>query len=208
MNDPRIKTATGPTILLASGNYFDLLDPANSRFTVADIAGGLGKTCRFAGQCARFYSVAEHTWHASFLVPGNLQFAALMHDASEAFLGEVTRPLKSLLPEYKAIEKRVEGVIDERFALGGLCEHPLIKQADLQMLAAEQAAMMPRHDDSWPILDGVEPPSIPFAYWDAAEATRQWLKRAGYLLGMSAIDDVESADDVAAVQAELARRAS
>lgn len=182
MSDPRIKTATGPTILLHSGSYFDFLDPAGSRFTLSDIAQGLGNTCRFAGQCARFYSVAEHCWHASHIVPGNLRFAALMHDASEAFLGDVTRPLKSLLPAYKEIEATVETVIDERFALGGLANHPIVKIADMQMLAAEQTAMMPVHDDPWPCLEGVVPIDVQFEYWSPAEAAERWLSRAEALL--------------------------
>lgn len=185
MTDARIKTATGPTILLASGHYFDLLDPANSRFTLNDIAQGLGKTCRFAGQCGWFYSVAEHCWHASYLVPGHLAFPALMHDAAEAMIGDVTRPLKSLLPAYKEIEARIEGVIADRFALADLCDHPLVKRADICMLAAEQRDMMPAHDDEWAVTAGVDVPVIGWKYWDAPAATLNWLKRAEELLGRS-----------------------
>jgi hypothetical protein len=178
LSDPRIKTATGPTILLHSGHYFDLLDPAASRFTVGDIAHGLGNVCRFAGQSRRFYSVAEHCWHASFLVPHLLAFPVLMHDAAEAFVGDVTRPLKSLLPEYKAIEKRIDAVIAERFKIK--LSQPAVEEitrADIAMLAAEQAAMMASHDDSWSILDGVTPPAIHFRYWSPEEAAWRWLER-------------------------------
>lgn len=189
--DSRMKTATGPTILLHSSFYFDLLDPAGSRFTLGDIAHGLGNTCRFAGQCARFYSVAEHSWHASYLVPGHLQFAALMHDAAEAFIGDVTRPLKSLLPAYKEIEARSEAVIDERFATGGLCSHPLVKHADLRMLAAEQAKMMPVHEDHWGCIADVEVPEITFKWWRPDEASRFWMARAEQLLGVLNASDLE-----------------
>jgi hypothetical protein len=156
MMDARIKTATGPTILLASGHYFDLLDPAGSRFTIGDIAAGLSKTCRFGGQCSRFYSVAEHSIHASTIVPDQFRLAALMHDAAEAFIGDVTRPLKSLLPEYRAIEHRIERVIFDRFGLGDLPYAPEVKEADIRMLAVEQQALMPAHADAWAILSGVE----------------------------------------------------
>lgn len=183
MSDPRIKTATGPTILLASGHYFDLLDPAGSRFTLADLARGLGNTCRFAGQCSAFYSVAEHSWHASFLVPANLAFAALMHDAQEALVGDVTRPLKSLLPDYKVIENRIAGVIADRFALADLCDDRLVKHADVQMLAAEQAELMPAHDDQWAVLSGIEVPTIPWKLWSPNDAAKHWLSRAEQLIG-------------------------
>ncbi|MGN5374616.1 hypothetical protein [Sphingomonas hankookensis] len=192
MTDPRVKTAQGPTILLGSGHYFDLLDPDNSRFTLADIARGLGNACRFAGQCDRFYSVAEHTWLASFLVPPPLAFAALMHDAPEAFIGDVTRPLKSLLPTYKEIEQMIAAVIADRFLLGGQCEHALVKRADLQLLAAEQQAMMPAHDDTWHCLAGIDVPAIEFKHWSPADAAKNWLLRAETLIGRFPGADVES----------------
>jgi 5'-deoxynucleotidase YfbR-like HD superfamily hydrolase len=147
MTDARIKTAKGPTILLQSGTYFDLLDPFTSDFTIQDIAHGLSLTCRFAGQCREFYSVAEHSWHASQLVADEFKLAALMHDAAEAFLGDVTRPLKSLLPEYQRIERNVEAAVADRFGINGM-DSDAVKRADLAMLAAEQEAMMPPHADA------------------------------------------------------------
>ncbi|NJR80428.1 YfbR-like 5'-deoxynucleotidase [Sphingomonas corticis] len=193
MSDPRIKTATGPTILLASGNYFDLLDPAASRFTVGDIAQGLAFTCRFAGQCREFYSVAEHSIHTSQIVPERFALAALMHDAAEAFIGDVTRPLKSLLPDYKAIEKEIERVIFERFGLGDLPYSDEVKTADLRMLAAEQAALMPHHDDSWACIAGIEPAEIkglglPASPW---KAETSWLQTFERLTGTYPIADLE-----------------
>lgn len=176
--DPRIKTAKGPTILLRSGSYFDLLDPHGSDFTIEDIAHGLSMTCRFAGQCRQFYSVAEHSWHASFLVAEEFKLAALMHDAAEAFIGDVTRPLKSLLPEYKAIERNIEAAIAERFGLddAGADE---IKRADLLMLHAEQAVMMPHHDDRWTTSPADEVPGtiVNFRCWSPDDAKRAFLDR-------------------------------
>lgn len=191
MSDSRIKTATGPTILLGSGHYFDFLEPAGSRFTLLDIARGLGNACRFAGQCDRFYSVAEHSWHASWLVPQPLAFAALMHDATEAFIGDMTRPLKSLLPVYKQIEQDIAEVIAHRFLLGDQCEHPLVKRADLQLLAAEQQEMMPPHDDAWSCLEGITVPAIEWKHWSPVDASKNWLLRAEMLIGRFPGHDVE-----------------
>lgn len=171
-----VKTAVGPTILLASGSYFDLLDPVGSAFTIDDIAHGLSMTCRFAGQCREFYSVAEHSWHASWLVPPALARAALMHDAAEAFIGDVTRPLKSLLPAYKTIERAIEQAIVDRFAIDGW-DAPEIKQADLQMLHDEQQAMMPAHDDGWSTSAGITTWTTHFDHWLPVEAKRRWLQR-------------------------------
>lgn len=192
MSDPRIKTATGPTILLASGHYFDLLDPTNSRFTLGDIARGLGNTCRFAGQCNRFYSVAEHSWHASYLIGDPaLKFAALMHDAQEAFIGDVTRPLKSLLPAYKEIERRIEAVLADRYGFAWGADDPAIKEVDLRLLAAEQRELMPAHDDTWACLAGVDVPEVNWRFWSPVEAAQHWLHRAETLLGIFPAHDLE-----------------
>jgi hypothetical protein len=174
--DSRIKTAIGPTIMLQSGAYFDLLDPAGSVFTIEDIAHGLSMTCRFAGQCREFYSVAEHSWHTSFLVPKELAMEALMHDAAEAFIGDVTRPLKSLLPEYKAIERSIEAEVAAQFSLSDI-DHPAIKRADLLMLHAEQAVMMPDHSDKWATDPGEPPLAINFRNWSPQRAKEAFLDR-------------------------------
>lgn len=103
--DLAIVREKGPTLMLASGNRFDLLDPEASEFDIFDIAHGLANVCRYAGQCRSFYSVAEHSILVSEIVP-SFAFEALMHDAAEAFIGDITRPLKALLPEYRESNKR------------------------------------------------------------------------------------------------------
>lgn len=176
MTDARIKTAVGSTILLHSGAYFDLLDPANSPFTIEDIAHGLSNTCRFAGQCASFYSVAEHCVLASHVVAPEFALQALMHDAAEAFIGDVTRPLKSLLPEYKAIERSIETAIMQRFGIADW-NVPEVKEIDLAMLATEQLAMMPKHGLDWTVLAGVTAAPVEIAFWRPHTASEAFLER-------------------------------
>ncbi len=142
-----IKMKSGPSIMLASGKWFDLLDPWNSEFTIHDIAQGLSNICRYSGQCSGFYSVAEHSIHVSDTVE-SFKLEALLHDAAEAFLGDITRPLKLLLPKYKEIEASVEAAIFERFGLDPAAK-VVVKQADLQVLAAEQGQVMPEGTDYW-----------------------------------------------------------
>lgn len=182
MSDVRIKTALGPTILLQSGAYFDLLDPANSAFTIEDIAHGLSNTCRFAGQCASFYSVAEHCVLASHVVAPEFALQTLMHDAAEAFIGDVTRPLKSILPEYKVIERSVEAAIMQRFGIADW-NVPEVKEVDLAMLATEQLAMMPKHGLDWTVLSGVTAASIEIAFWRPYTARAAFLERYAELSG-------------------------
>jgi len=141
-----VRRIIGPTILLRSGNYFDFEAPWDSQFTIDDIAHGLSLTCRFGGQCSRFYSVAQHSVHVSQLVPAADAFAALMHDAPEAFIHDITKPLKGMLPEYKKIEDRVEAAIFTRFGVT-LPLPASVKEADLVMLSSEQSQLMNYHDD-------------------------------------------------------------
>lgn len=187
--------------MLASGALFDLLDPEGSDFTLYDIAHGLGRVCRFAGQTNRFYTVAEHCVHVSRLVgveDATLARAALLHDGAEAFIGDVTRPLKALLPDYKAVEARVELAIANRFLDGriDLFAHPLIKTFDTAMCLIEARNLMPSAPGYWSALrvpaDAWEKATEVKLHYDKPEyATALWLRhwnRLGH-----AIEDTRAA---------------
>lgn len=145
-----------PDILTNSGSYFNFLTPESSDINIEDIATGLSNTCRFAGQCNQFYSVAEHSVLVSLFVPKEYAMQGLLHDAAEAYIGDVTSPLKRLLPEYKLIEKRVHQAIFKRFNLG-LDMPQEVKHVDLIMLATEQKCLMPPHDDEWVTIKNITP---------------------------------------------------
>jgi 5'-deoxynucleotidase YfbR-like HD superfamily hydrolase len=169
-----------PSILITSGNYFDFLDLKNNKYNIYDIANALSKLCRFNGHVDRFYSVAQHSVFVSAMVPKHLALAALFHDASEAFLGDMTRPLKELFPEYKALEKQVQTHIYKKFS----CRHtqdPLIHLADLKALATEKRDLQSWDDEIWPVLKDIEPHNeeiIPLAPDDACNL---FLERYTYL---------------------------
>jgi uncharacterized protein len=167
-----IHMAVGPTIMLRSGALFDFLDPWSSNFTIEDIAHGLSNICRYAGQCRKFYSVAEHSIHVSYVAQG-FEYPALMHDATEAFLGDITRPLKQLVPEFKRIETGVERAIFSRFGI----EWPIppdVKYADLKVLAAEQAQIMPLGTDRWVRTSNVVPADILVEHWSQEVAKQNF----------------------------------
>ncbi len=71
--------------------------------------------CRFGGHCREFYSVAQHSVRVAMAVPIEVRLQALLHDASEAYLGDVVRPLKRLMPNYRGLEAKVLSVIMARF---------------------------------------------------------------------------------------------
>jgi 5'-deoxynucleotidase YfbR-like HD superfamily hydrolase len=90
------------------------------------------------------------------LVDREHALAALLHDAAEAYIGDVASPLKHQLPDYKVIEDRVEAAVFKHFNLAKPF-HPSVKRADLIMLATEQRDLMPEHGDRWACLQGIEP---------------------------------------------------
>jgi uncharacterized protein len=170
-----VKVGIGPTIMLQSGAWFDFCAPQASDFTIEDIAHGLAHICRYAGQCRSFYSVAEHSLLVSETADG-FEFEALMHDAAEAFLGDVTRPLKQMLPEFKRIEKDVEKAIFDRFGIA----HPLpaeVKKADLRVLAAEQKQIMPEGTDGWIRGRRVDPAPVTVRNLAPVDAKKAFLER-------------------------------
>lgn len=144
-----------PAILLASGGYFYFEEPEESHFTIEDIAQALSNTCRFNGHCRQFYSVAQHCVLVSSHLPAALRWQGLMHDAAEAFIGDVTRPLKRLLPDYVAIEGRIQSAVFKKLGLPSELDLH-VKIMDLRALLTEQRDVM-KNWDEWPCLSGLTP---------------------------------------------------
>lgn len=170
-----VRRIIGPTILLLSGSYFDFEAPETSQFTIEDVAHGLSMICRFAGQCGRFYSVAQHSVHVSEIVPPEDAYQGLMHDAPEAFVGDMAKPLKVMLPEYSVIEKRVEAAVFQRFNVASPLP-PTIKEADVVMLVTEQHQLMKNRDD-WEYCRGRTPLDLHLLSWSPGQAKSRFLKR-------------------------------
>lgn len=169
----------GATITLFGGGYFDFIEPERSDIRIMDIARGLSNTCRFGGQASAgdgFYSVAQHSVLVSMLVEPEHAFAALMHDAAEAYVGDMVGPLKQLCPDFKVIEKRVEAAIFARFGIS-LPLHPAIKHADLRALRTEQRDLTSGAGDSWNGLDDFQPADEPIRAAAPEEACHLFLRR-------------------------------
>lgn len=101
---------------------------------INDIAHSLSLQCRFNGHCRRFYSVAEHSILVSDLISDEYgiecKFAALLHDAAEAYIGDIIRPVKQQL-RVGSIEKRIEELVYKKFGVSVESEMmEAIKMAD------------------------------------------------------------------------------
>jgi hypothetical protein len=111
----------GTWMQTVSGKAFWPIDPRPEELDIGDIAHALSMMCRYGGHCSRFYSVAEHSvLMASYALPNygdEIAKIALMHDATEAYLTDVIRPIKAHLSNYKEIEERLWLCIAERFGL-------------------------------------------------------------------------------------------
>ena len=116
-----------PYLLTGSGGI-DLAKPDPDQITVADIALSLGREGRYAGHTEEHFSVAQHSMLVAMLVPSSLRLDALLHDATEAYLKDLPRPVKVLCHDYQKLEERLASAIGERFGIGGMCAE--VKQAD------------------------------------------------------------------------------
>lgn len=173
-------------ILTASGRYLDLLDPDGYVYGIEEIAQALSQICRFGGHTRRHYSVAQHCVHVSCHVPAEDALAGLLHDAAEAYVGDVTQPLKMLLPEYRAIEQRIERAILRQFGIEAIPES--VHRADLILLATERRDLMPATADTWPCLDGVEPLDVSLPRIRASDVADWFLERFEALRSRAALE--------------------
>lgn len=148
-------TDRGPYTGTFTRGRFYPLDPRADEVKIEDIAAGLSKQCRFNGHIDRFYSVAEHSVIASTLTTDiHMARWLLMHDASEAYIGDMVRPLKAVIPQFQEIEDRIMDVIARKFGLIGNMPAE-VKQIDNIMCSTEKRDLIPG-SQPWPGM----PPAI------------------------------------------------
>lgn len=125
-------------ITLLNDRIIDLLDPSPKDIFIEDIATGLSKLCRFNGQILDFYSVAQHCCMCVDLAKQTgiedktILLSILLHDASEAYCGDVIKPLKNIIgKKYENIESKITKSIDKKFKTKIIKEHDTIKLFDV-----------------------------------------------------------------------------
>ena len=140
-----------------SGTQFFLTDPHPDDVSIEDIAHALSLICRFGGHTRAFYSVAEHSvrcyHYVASLYPSCpiLQLHTLLHDASEAYLGDVVRPLKVSTPFYADLERRTMRVIYDALGVPPMdaWQHEIVKDADNRLLMTERRDLIRHRDIPW-----------------------------------------------------------
>jgi len=149
-----------PFIALSTGGKFYPLGPDPDRIDVRDIAHSLSQQCRYAGHTSAFWSVAAHSLEVANRIERKYAYAlsrdalakttlvALLHDASEAYLQDVVRPVKPLVFGYREWEANVERAIAQRFGLA----HPwpdVVKAFDDGIVIDEVANFFPEGSAAW-----------------------------------------------------------
>ena len=142
------------TMTTFTGRHFDPMQIRTEDICIEDIAHALSLMCRGGGHLKYFYSVAQHSLNCAAEAKARgwserLQLACLLHDASEAYLSDIIRPVKANLTGYLEIESRIMEKILEKFNLSDLTEeeHRKWKQIDDEILYYELKNLMPGEED-------------------------------------------------------------
>lgn len=164
-----------------TGKRFNPLNPKYEDIDIEDIAHALSMQCRFTGHCQEFYSVAQHSVLVSYICNMEDALYGLLHDASEAYITDISSPLKrsGKFDFYIDIEKVLQEAVYKKFGLSHI-EPESVKKADKILLATEARDLMgPLHKD-WrsqaePLLFKIDPMS-------PKEAKQAFLKRFNSLV--------------------------
>lgn len=144
-------------IQTATGQCFDLAKPSPDQVNLPDIAHALGHLCRFNGHTYVPYSVARHSLLVAELVPAEHRLQALLHDAHEAYIGDMSTPLKWILPEYRTIEMPIWHAVAAAFGIPAQLA-PDVKHADRVMLMTERRDLLVHCPEPWqPEYEAIKP---------------------------------------------------
>jgi hypothetical protein len=175
----------GDWIETYTGKHFYPFDPRIEEVDIIDIAHALSNICRYNGHCRYHYSVAQHSIYIAreLMKMGaaiETVLAGLLHDAAEAYFGDIPRPIKRSLhsEEIYILEMNIRDTIFDKY-LPGFNNFPAqVRKLDNDILFVEGDQLM-NNTDGWWIKDTVDMKSFPglvISYWSAFEAEQQFLK--------------------------------
>lgn len=165
-----------PWIQTFSGRRFNPTNPVIDAIVIQDIAHALSMQCRFTGHVRRFYSIAQHCVLVSYLCDKDDRKWGLIHDAEEAYIPDLSSPLKhsGKFDTYRECGKQLQRAICKRFDLPEK-EPPSVKFTDTLLLATEARDLMsPLHPD-WK--QPMEPLPFKIEPWGPDEAEDRFTQR-------------------------------
>lgn len=143
---------------------------------IEDIAHALSMQCRYAGHIPKFYSVAEHSYWVSVLVPEKYAMWGLMHDAAEAYITDIPTYVKDCIPGIGILENYLLSCIAIKFNLKSLTMPREVKKVDLRMLMTEKQQFYSKDVRDWEV--NAKPyPNITLGCWEPLYAELTFLNR-------------------------------
>lgn len=152
--------------------------PGNPRvedIDIQDIAHALSLICRFNGHTKEFYSVAQHSVLVALQCSPENALEGLLHDAHEAYIGDVATPLKPFLPDFKQLDKINELAIRRKFGLPAE-KSPEVKLQDSRAAVTEKRDLLP-NSPPWDIdIQPWEAKILPWSPYLSEMAFLAWFK--------------------------------
>ncbi len=169
------------------GHQFYFRNPTPESIDLLDICHSLAMQCRYCGHTKKFYSVAEHSvmmarWMLEEGYSIEVALQALFHDAAEAYISDIPRPVKVTLPSFKELENLLDEAIFAKFNIRYPFD-PIIKEADSRILVDERAQMMRQTDNPW-ATDNLKAMEIDLQGWLPEQARREFYLLANRLFEM------------------------
>jgi hypothetical protein len=129
-----------------SGKQINVFNPKPEDISIHDIAHALSCCARFNGHLSSFLSVAEHSYFVSYYCKPKHALAGLLHDASEAYLSDIPRPIKKFLPQVTEIDDRLSKVILLKWGIEEIPEDIMLIDRQMCLAEADKSNM---HTDNW-----------------------------------------------------------
>lgn len=182
-----------------TGQQFFFHSPETHKYNLRDIGQALSQICRFGGASTFHYSVAQH----SILMADKmyeihkssaLALDCLFHDAAEAYVGDMKKPIKVQIPKFGEIEGRIDRAIRRRFGLLGLIqpENALTKEYDMRIISDERRQVMQACDHDW-FLGDFDPLGVNIVSHNPLDMRETWLQRVHLHSGLLVNDGTHAA---------------
>jgi hypothetical protein len=151
MDAAKAENRNGDWMTTYTGRRFYPTNPNPDDIAIEDIAHALAHICRFGGHSLEFISVAQHCVHVSRLVPREFARLALMHDAPEAYMGDMIQPLKKSMAKFKSVELQIWRAVATKFQLpdSDPSGNPVIKYADIISCVTERRDLLTSSGEKW-----------------------------------------------------------